>query len=358
MKVAWYTGLILNLSFFGLYIGAMDGLAIQDWQKIIHDEQLFCHHLDQKNISSEILNTPNHDNLMPLDIFWERRLDKNHIIEKLVDCGATQMSWDSLAKVDIHREASRGNYAVVKLAVMHNPHLAHKLSHGVNPINAAARGCHCLVPGNKHADIIHLLLTYGVATTLVDQCKESPLHHAASYGENNILYQLLQHSSVRINDGNNDGLTPLHSAAMCRWESRQVECMNSVALLYQYGADIDRRDGEGRTPLIIAVQCGNLMIVEYLLQMCNVRCNIADNEGNFAVHYAMQAKTKNACPIFSLLLKYASGTLLDVKNKQNRTPIEELQNAKRQSNEKKDKAEIFNCNQMEMILAEYLAQRK
>ena len=41
---------------------------------------------------------------------------------------------------------------------------------------------------------------------------------------------------------------------------------NAVALLAEFHANVDARNGNGATPLMVAAGCGNLDIVEVLLE--------------------------------------------------------------------------------------------
>ena len=256
----------------------------------------------------------------------------------------------------VTKEASRGNYAEVRLAVQYNPWLAHQEVNGKNLVNAAARGCHCLVSGNEHAEIIRFLLSKNAKSILVDQNGESPIHHAAQYGENDILEQLLQHDSSRVNGINNDGWTAVHCAALCRWESRQKMCVESIKLLRTYGAEINKKDKQGRTPLIIATQRANVDIIEYLLA-CNARGNIADSKGNYPIHYVMHAKTESVFYIFHLLLTHGSFTLLDVANKQEHTPLQELHETERKYAQQSDKDGLWRCSQIRMIVHGFREKR-
>ena len=127
-------------------------------------------------------------------------------------------------------------------------------------------------------------------------------------------------------------------------------------LLRTYGAEMNKKDKPGRTPLIIGVQRGNLHIIEHLLE-CRVRCNIADNQGNYPLHYVMQAKTDSVFFILHLLLNHGSFTLLDIANNQGHTSLQELNGAEREYAQQNDRDGLWRCSQIRMILHGFREKR-
>lgn len=114
---------------------------------------------------------------------------------------------------------------------------------------------------------------------------DSALHLAARHGHSAALESLLSCSGSRPDAPNGDGSTPLHLAV----EAAHLE---AVQTLINGGAQVDARDSYGRTPLhLAAVIAGeavperNQAIVELLLSR-GARVGAADSEGATPLHRA------------------------------------------------------------------------
>lgn len=70
--------------------------------------------------------------------------------------------------------------------------------------------------------------------------------------------------------------------------------LDTVKVLLSHGSDIDLRDGEGKTPLIKAIESGHL--IDFLVYS-QANPNIPDNEGNTALMWAVQSMDSNAIQV-------------------------------------------------------------
>ena len=68
------------------------------------------------------------------------------------------------------------------------------------------------------------------------------------------------------------------AAALSSWQLRIVTC--------QYGADKDKTDNNGISPLYIAAQNGHLLVVRYLVEEQGVDKDKAENHGCSPLHAA------------------------------------------------------------------------
>ena len=126
--------------------------------------------------------------------------------------------------------------------------------------------------------------------------ENTPLHTAAKYGQESIIFQLLVHQQCDLNAQNKERDTPLHIA--CRRRSLDI-----IKLLLQWrcSTDIPNKKGEtaqciplnedGDCLLHITCQWGNMDIVRYLIadQRCDV--NIQNNHLNTLLHIACYMKS-------------------------------------------------------------------
>ena len=89
---------------------------------------------------------------------------------------------------------------------------------------------------NGHADLVDPILDVNPALDVFD---------AAAVGRTRGLEELVEADPALVHTRLADGSTPLHLAA--RFDQR-----DAAELLLEYGADIDARDGDGRTPAEVA----------------------------------------------------------------------------------------------------------
>ncbi|XP_069685178.1 ankyrin repeat domain-containing protein 27-like [Periplaneta americana] len=119
---------------------------------------------------------------------------------------------------------------------------------------------------------------------------------------------------LNVNACNSDGFTPLHISAM---HGRT----DVVRLLLDAGAQINVvTRTRGVTPLHLACQNQRFQAAKLILETGNCDLDIQDSGGNTALHYA--SFTGNA-RLVDLILKY--GPLLDLKNSNGKTPLNEAE---------------------------------
>ena len=107
------------------------------------------------------------------------------------------------------------------------------------------------------------LLEHNADANIQDNNGYTPLHRAVMNGAVNLIELLLEHKA-NVNIQHKYGFTPLHLSA--RFSHK--DCNKIIDLLLQYGVqNIDIRDVEGRTPLQMAVRCGNAQAVKKLVDL-------------------------------------------------------------------------------------------
>ena len=149
------------------------------------------------------------------------------------------------------------------------------------------------------------------------------LHYAASLLRVDIMRFIIEKKllSVKepIKDGQYDGNTALHLACLAA-EVYPDLAVEAVQLLLNDGADIDALDKNGFSPILCAIQSGNLKLVEYLLstypKMVNARFIY---DGSTLLHYAMGPCHR---PMLKLLIE-KDPEMMHAFNEFNREPIHE-----------------------------------
>lgn len=101
--------------------------------------------------------------------------------------------------------------------------------------------------------------------------------------------------SVPLSSGDFGGYTALHFAI-------ENDCLETVRLLTENGADINKKAKGGQTPLHFAVQSSEMQMIQILLTN-NADINIKDDDGYTPLHRALYANKSN---MLKLLLEFCS----------------------------------------------------
>ncbi|KAF0688050.1 hypothetical protein As57867_020233, partial [Aphanomyces stellatus] len=134
-----------------------------------------------------------------------------------------------------------------------------------------------------HESVVTFLLAQsGCDINAKDGELNTPLMLAARKGRLEIVQLLLERPDLHdINLGGNLGRSALHRACMEGHESVVT------FLLAQSGCDINAKDGELSTPLMLAAWKGRLEIVQLLFERPDLHdINLGDNLGMSALHLA------------------------------------------------------------------------
>ncbi|XP_055954369.1 putative ankyrin repeat protein RF_0381 [Patella vulgata] len=146
-----------------------------------------------------------------------------------------------------------------------------------------------------------LLETNGSCVDLSDINGITPLMLAAIQNEIKVI-KLLHKHDANVNKQDDRAL--------------QMRKKELVDFVYQYGADINKKNNHGRTSLYLAVQNGNLNAVNLLLKMGGRDVNLSDNKGTSPLMLAVQnSKTE----LIKLLLQY--GADINKQNNRGRTSL-------------------------------------
>ncbi len=154
-----------------------------------------------------------------------------------------------------YRADRRTTVWVEKAAHVDVATLEFMLDHGARIHDRDAGGntaLHNYCAGRAEAAGIRLLVRRGADVHAVNSRGERPLHRLASRAADHGSLRALIASGARVNDTDVSGATPLHRAAAVRGRAS-----SPVIPLLEAGADPDRPDNSGATPLVIAVENEN-----------------------------------------------------------------------------------------------------
>ncbi|XP_060076580.1 protein phosphatase 1 regulatory subunit 12A-like [Ylistrum balloti] len=135
-------------------------------------------------------------------------------------------------------------------------------------------------------------------------------HQAAANGDNSLLIQAIQKDPSVIEQPDIDGFTPLSHAV-------RSEQLGAVKRLIKMGADVNTRDGQGRTCLSTAAYQGWYDGVMYLLRK-GAKQNISDKSGRTPLHACTYDKDIR---IIGVLLQTLTNQEVNQPDNEKMTPL-------------------------------------
>lgn len=177
-------------------------------------------------------------------------------------------------------------------------------------LSSQQRPALCLCVENNAKDIVELMVSLGCSINQGDSQGLTPLHIAATYGYSSLAALLLK---AKANNGarTTQGKIPLHLASM----NGRTEL---VELLLTFGADVNSVDSDGQTPLHLACIYNHTDVVISLLRS-QADASVLDNKGNSALHHAVGQGHIGADVVRELAS--VSRTMLSVQNNCQDTPL-------------------------------------
>ena len=155
--------------------------------------------------------------------------------------------------------------------------------HGYTALHAALAG--------GHADTALALLAAGASVAGVDELAEPPLALAAANGLEKVVVALLD-AGCAVDASGSDGTTPLLCALRSKQPSRDI-----VEWLLMAGADVNKADARGRTPLMGAPDEG---LAQLLLDAGAEVDRVDEYGGSALTHFAEKPELTS---VVALLLK-------------------------------------------------------
>eukprot|EP00056_Hartaetosiga_gracilis_P009054 m.129722 g.129722 ORF g.129722 m.129722 type:complete len:619 (-) comp13050_c6_seq2:128-1984(-) len=166
----------------------------------------------------------------------------------------------------------------------------------------------CLAANKGHVEMCRFLLSHNVPVDPVyGRGQATPLHFAVHHQYFEICKLLVRHgASLMKKDGSDNDALLLASRA---------GHFDLVAFFLANGSDIETRDSDGCTPLMLASQQFICLDVVFCLIAFDASINSKDNKGNTALHYACKAKCST---IITALVR--NGASLTATNDEGKTP--------------------------------------
>lgn len=164
---------------------------------------------------------------------------------------------------------------------------------------------------HNYVECCEVLLASGADDAIQSCTLSTPFHTAAACGSVECMELLLTHSDdpvAKVNELDRNKSSALHKCAfdgdvrVSRW-------------LVEHGANVNARDNQDVTPLLVAVRMGQRDVTEYLLEQ-HADCNRDDMRGDTAVHFCAVR-----CDTTILKMLLAAGANPRVHNADLNTPL-------------------------------------
>jgi ankyrin repeat protein len=175
----------------------------------------------------------------------------------LIDHGANVNNLGTADITPLYAASYRGDKEVVQVLLSRKADPNKQNKKGSRPLHVAAN--------RGYKDVVGTLITNGADVHAIDANGWTALHHAAYQRRASAIEELLANHS-EVNAMTHQGSTPLHLAVQHGKDPSELqEQMDAIAVLLTHGADMEKRNGDGQTPLLIASRRCNVSDVELLL---------------------------------------------------------------------------------------------
>ena len=165
------------------------------------------------------------------------------VVALLTGHGADVNATSPDGRAALHHAVFQGNKEIAEVLVAHGADLNIKDKKGKTPLSLAIEA--------DRQDIALLLIDAGADINVKEKDGETLLHRAAVLGKCEVAKALLDRG-IDVNVVYSRGWTPLHRAV--RSLTLKDSHVEMVKLLVAHGAAIDRKNGNGSTPLNIATE--------------------------------------------------------------------------------------------------------
>lgn len=183
---------------------------------------------------------------------------------------------DTYGKTPIFYASDKGHEAVVKLLLEQKNIDPNPFTNaGFSPLIQAVFSC--------HTPVVQLLLArLDVSPNEADKLyNQTPLWLAVTFEEGDMFRMFLSRKDLNIDAASRYGETALGRCARQGYEA-------ALQMLIRAGADFNKANDDGQTPLSAAAAEGKVKMVEILLSQPNIDMNATDTKRQTALHRASE----------------------------------------------------------------------
>ncbi|XP_067653215.1 serine/threonine-protein phosphatase 6 regulatory ankyrin repeat subunit B-like [Haliotis asinina] len=254
----------------------------------------------------------------------------------LIKIGADISKEDDHGENILHASCRGGNVGIVKYVLKHNVlYINSTDDKGIAPLLLAA--------GYGHKVVFHFLIERGADTFTMDSTNRNILHWACQGGSVKIVKYIITQNIVDINGSDGNNMTPLLLAAyhgnidvlglliekgantlavnQRSRDSLHLSCIGGHVdtvkyVLSQTSVDINSKDCENMTPVLLAAYYGKREVFDILVKM-GADLSVIDEDGDNILHWACHGG--NVKIVTYILIQ----NIVDINSKgdENMTPV-------------------------------------
>ena len=240
-------------------------------------------------------------------LHWASKKSYPEVVQVLIDAGADIEAKEEKGRSPLHKACMSGHLDIVKLLVRSGAGVRATDNKGVTCLIGASYLGHTetvrYLVGLKDVDINH-----------VDSTGCTALRHAAVRNHADAV-QVLIDAGADIEVKDEEGRSPL-------LVSNCLGHLDIAIMLVKAGADVCVTDNKGRTCLTLASYYGHTETVHYLVGLKEVDVNHSGDEGFTALHWAGQ---KNHPEVVQVLID--AGADFEAKEEEGRSPLHKACNS-------------------------------
>lgn len=157
-------------------------------------------------------------------------------------------------------------------------------------------------------EMLERILDDGFDVNCNNDCEKSLIHAAAETGSINMVKMLVERGADihALTEGGYN---------ICHYACHSRSTLRLVKYLFEHGFDFNRRDSNGETPLIVAIDNGNYSVAEFLIEK-RAAINLCNYCGDGPLHRCSDSGQIN---LVKALIK--SGADINAKNNNGNTPL-------------------------------------
>jgi ankyrin repeat protein len=295
-------------------IGSIIGLAI--WKGGLNLVRELLGNKDNRcnYINMTITGFSNFNVITPLALAAQ----KGHleIVKELLNMGAL-IDNSPNSFTPLHHAVKNGHLEVVKELLNKGADINLKTTsryilngtiYGNNMQYSATPLCYAIEEGNL--EIVKELLDRNANTDISDKDLPTPFYLAVKLGRLDIVAEFLNRSIFPNNNKKfSEGWCPIHVAVYNKSLNMVIKILDKCP------KDVNILTRDKDTPLHLAIQLGNLRIIEELLKR-GADINLKNKKGYFPLHLGVQAGNLE---VIKILLKKEA--LIDIEDKEGQTPL-------------------------------------
>eukprot|EP00258_Populus_trichocarpa_P015304 XP_006371618.2 ankyrin repeat-containing protein At5g02620 [Populus trichocarpa] len=184
----------------------------------------------------------------------------------------------------LHEAARNSRSHVVEILTKEDPEFSYPANvHGETPLYIAVSSL-----GQEREKVIDEILTNCISVDYGGPNGRTALHAASEVGDHETARKLLEKEKKLTKTTDENGWSPLHYAAYYLWSTRMVEVLLECDASAAYIAETEKK----RTALHIAAIRGLADVMKEIVSRCPACCELVDNRGWNALHYAVASKDR------------------------------------------------------------------